>query len=198
MSLLSAAPGEIRAFVKKHNQFEEIVSRARDYRDTHRKDPAYIGDMGRIILARDVVSIVRDAAIENNFHSTNDNGIVAGALTLLGIPHAEVIPGLFTKETHPGLYAVFQGLRRSVGKKHDNSAIEAFVRSIDRLTPDARDDAERTEITHEILGAANVHGDFSYLLTPTPYLSRLAVPSLVDKGWINSPYASIDFLRPKA
>lgn len=198
MSLLFTAPAEIHAVVEKHHRFGDIEGRAQRYRETHRKDPGYIGDVGRTILARHTVSVARDSAIQNNFNSCNDNGIVADALELLGVPHAEVVPGPFARQTHPELFAAYQGLRRSVGKQHELVAVEAFVRSVDRLTPDARDDSERAEIARGLLWSLDIGDDYSHLLTPTPYLSRLTVPNVVDKGWANTPYASIDFLRAKA
>jgi len=195
MSLTTTPKPGPSELTESYYRFGDIVSAAEIFRNKHLNLDAYRGKLGRIILSRHIVSVVRDRALMHGFH---DNNVIAGALILLRLPHAESEVGNFSPKVHPDLFGAFKGARANRKSQGEEYAARLLVNAVDTLTPDARDDNERRQVGYELLHAAGLSTDYVELLTVTERLSVFDTPELSTHGWQSSPYGSIDFHRTRA
>lgn len=184
-----------RKLAESYYRFNDILSAAQNYRNVQGGREEYRDKLGKIILGRHLVAVVRDRALMHGFH---DNTVVAGALTLLRLPHAEPEAGSFSLKIHPQLFGALKGVRANRRTQGESYAAKLLVHAVDSLTPDARDDQERRLIGEELLDVSGISKEFARLLTPTARISSLDTPELSSHGWQISPYASVDFRPTKA
>lgn len=153
MTLTATENQRLNSLTETYYRFGDIITAAESFRSKNIHRSPYAGRIGKIILNRHVVSVVRDRALAYGFH---DNAVVAGALTILKLPHAESETGDFNAKVHPELYGAFKGVRANRSSQGEEYAAKILVKAVDSLTPDTRDDYERHTIASELLQAAGV------------------------------------------